>query len=87
MTEYLNSEQILEKCPICRAKLKASPQCRRCGADLSKPLASLADAQLHFTRSVHYYRHNNFEKAIREVECAISFKRAPLYLAWLHFLG
>jgi hypothetical protein len=39
MPSFDSSPGVAQRCPVCRARIEAGPQCRRCRADLSVLLA------------------------------------------------
>jgi hypothetical protein len=42
----------MERCPVCRARFKGDPVCRRCNADLAPLLAIEASAESYARRAI-----------------------------------
>lgn len=76
----------MQKCPNCKARIRQSNQCRRCGADLTMLLFIEQQAQTLFAASLNSYRQAAFDDAIAQVTQAIELHRLPLYLHWYRFV-
>lgn len=73
----------LERCPNCRARLDAAPQCRRCGLDLTW-LRALEDARLaRVARAIRCLLEDDRAGAIADLDLAQSLRRDDLAAALL----
>lgn len=76
----------MERCPVCRARLKQTPECRRCGSDLTLPLEICHQAGSLFTQSVKRFQQGNLQGALEAIELAIQLKHQSLFVAWRGFV-
>lgn len=76
----------MDRCPCCRARVRDSEVCHRCEVDLSSLLTIESEAETLFARSLHYYRTEANNEALKQVERAIQLCRKPLYMCWYQFL-
>ncbi len=75
----------MERCPVCRARLKQDPRCYRCGADLVEPLNIEEQALDWEQRAVTLLKEKDWVAARQAAEQALSLKRSPLAVALLAF--
>ncbi len=76
----------MDRCPSCRARVKALPQCQRCGTELQWLRQIEKQARQRFIRSVNSFEQQALSRAIIEAEQAIQLVRLPLYIYWQRFL-
>ena len=70
----------MERCPVCRAKLKDAPSCYRCGMDLSIPLNIAARAEALERQSVALLAKGDLIEARAAIEQALQLKHSRLGL-------
>jgi hypothetical protein len=76
----------MERCPVCKAKLKDDPVCYRCGADLSTLLGIEKQAARLEQRVVALYGAGALGEARWVAEQALALKRSPLLCRLVEFL-
>ncbi|MCK5662177.1 MAG: hypothetical protein KAI17_01775, partial [Thiotrichaceae bacterium] len=75
------------RCPICKARLKPeTPNCPRCGSDLSIPLSIEEQADSLFSQAIEELSKGQFDEAVRAVEQSLLLKQEPMVLALQQFI-
>ncbi len=77
----------MERCPICKARLKEATTCPRCGADLSNALNIEHQSEILLNNALKQLEIGNLSAAKQAVEQSIQLKAEPLGLALLGFIG
>lgn len=77
----------MERCPICKARLKTGTTCPRCGADISIPLNIERQAEIFLNNALKHLGTGNISAAKQAVEQSIELKAEPLGLALRGFIG
>jgi hypothetical protein len=77
----------MERCPICKARLKTGTTCPRCGADISIPLNIEQQSEILLKNALKQLETGNFSSAKLAVEQSIKLKAEPLGLALRGFIG
>lgn len=68
----------MERCPVCRARLKGEWLCPRCGSDLSLPLKIEQRVQLLEQTAVMRVANGEMEQAEQVLDTALRLKPSPL---------
>jgi uncharacterized Zn finger protein (UPF0148 family) len=76
----------MERCPICRARLKGEWLCPRCGTDLSLPLKIEQQVQLLEQNAVLRVAKGEMEQAEQDLYKASKLKSTPLVQVLLRFV-
>jgi tRNA(Ile2) C34 agmatinyltransferase TiaS len=76
----------MERCPVCRARLDAKTECRRCGTDLSRLILIERQADSLTRRAVARFTTLEPAEAARALEQASRLKTDPLTRALLGFV-
>ena len=76
----------MERCPICRARLKGEWLCPRCGSDLSLPLKIEQRVRLLEQDAVTRVAKGEMEQAEQVMDKALRMKSTPLLRALLGFV-
>ncbi|SEH06174.1 hypothetical protein [Candidatus Venteria ishoeyi] len=76
----------MERCPICRARLKSDPVCPRCGSDLSQVLSSAAKALALRDQALLLVAQGETASALRLLQHSLLLKRDPMLVALQNFL-
>ncbi len=77
----------MERCPICKARLKAETQkCPRCSSDLSLLFEIEQQANDLLFQALEEAEQGALEEAVHSVEQSISLKNNPLSVALLGML-
>lgn len=76
----------MERCPVCRARLDGKTQCRRCGTDLSQPIAIELRAESLTRLAVTRFTTLEPAEAAKALEQASKLKTDPLTRALLGFI-
>lgn len=61
----------MERCPVCRARLKQSTVCRRCGADLEFPIAMEQKAQYYCQQALYHVQYYELLAAKEAIQRAL----------------
>ncbi len=61
----------MERCPVCRARLRDRTRCRRCGCDLNRAIASERRARSYLARALRALRAGRLEAAREAAELAL----------------
>lgn len=77
----------MERCPVCRSRLRGANLCGRCGTDLALPLAIAAKAEHALARAVRCIADGEVDAARVHVREAQSLQRTPLARALWGFVG
>jgi len=78
----------MERCPICKARLKSDmPLCPRCRTDLSKLLGIERQAKNLCYQSIIQLEVGNLGDAKETLEQSLELKREPLVLALQGFIS
>jgi predicted amidophosphoribosyltransferase len=77
----------MERCPVCRARLKEEAACPRCGADLSALLAIEAEATAWEREAVTLLAAGAWIEARRAAELALALRHSPLASVARDFAG
>ncbi|MCB1826371.1 MAG: hypothetical protein KDJ54_18060 [Candidatus Competibacteraceae bacterium] len=73
----------MERCPVCRARLKDEPVCHRCGADSSVLLAIEAEVAVLERQAVALLGTGKWIEAHRTAERILALQSSPLAAAVL----
>ncbi len=76
----------MKRCPVCRARNKGEPVCRRCRSDLADIISIEAQAELAMTTAVGYLRKGNLSQAQRFCTYACRLKRTQFGEMLVSFL-
>ncbi|MCZ6830122.1 MAG: hypothetical protein O7F73_11155 [Gammaproteobacteria bacterium] len=76
----------MERCPVCRARLKGEPLCVRCGCDWSLPLQIEQRAQYLERNAVMRVAKGELAQAEQVLDEALRLKASPLLSALLAFV-
>ncbi len=76
----------MERCPICRARLRGAGVCPRCGADLALALAAEYRAQVLERAAVDCIARGDRPRAEQVLEEALRLRSTPLARALLGFV-
>jgi hypothetical protein len=76
----------MERCPICKARIKENTTCNRCGTDLSKLLTIESQAAHLCDQAIKLLATNQIDQAQRAVEQSLHLKNTQLALALLGFI-
>lgn len=77
----------MERCPICKARLKEDTTCPRCGADLSNALNIEQESEILLNNALKQLETGNISAAKQAVEKSVKLKAEPLGLALQGFIG
>lgn len=77
----------LERCPVCRARLREEPVCSRCGTGLSLPMRIAAQADALERRAIQELATGGLEAAEAAVSEALRLRRSPLSQAVSRFIA
>ncbi len=77
----------MERCPICKARLKKDTTCPRCGADISIPLNIEQESEILLNNALKQLETGNISAAKQAVEQSLNLKTEPLGLALRGFIG
>ncbi len=76
----------MERCPVCRAGFKGTPQCRRCKSDLTDLIALEKQAEYTMMQAVQQLQVGNLSKARQLCVCSETLQRTELGAALLGFI-
>ncbi len=76
----------MQRCPCCHARLNDTPQCRRCGADLSAARQAEQQARFWLALSVQAVCRQRPELAARAVNRALSYRKNTSAQLWQAYL-
>jgi len=76
----------MERCPVCRARLKGEWLCPRCGSDWSLPLKIEQQVRLLEQNAVMRVAKGEMEQAEQVLDKALRMKSNPLLRALLRFV-
>ena len=68
----------MERCPICRARLKGGAHCTRCGADLASAQAAERYADHAVSEALHALGLGDRQRALRCLSASLMARRTPL---------
>ncbi|HHH39001.1 MAG TPA: hypothetical protein ENK50_05440 [Sedimenticola sp.] len=77
----------MERCPVCRARLKGASLCPRCGSDLSRVLQAARRARQLEHEAVLQLAGGAPEQARETLRRALALKTTPLARSLLGFLN
>lgn len=77
---------MLERCPLCRARLQGLSTCQRCGADLMIPIRIEGEAHGRYLHCVALAMEGDIEAARLAADQAMHLKAQPLFGFWCAFL-
>ncbi|OAD22375.1 hypothetical protein THIOM_001822 [Candidatus Thiomargarita nelsonii] len=78
----------MERCPVCKARLKADTDiCPRCSTELSMLLSIENQAKNFFYQAIDRFESGDLSGATRVVEQSLELKREPLTLALQGFIA
>jgi len=77
----------MERCPICKARLKEDTTCPRCGADISSTLNIEQESEILLNNALKQLETGNISAAKQAVEQSIKLKAEPLGLALRGFMN
>lgn len=61
----------MERCPVCRARLKQSTVCRRCGSDLALPITMEQKAQDYCQQALYHVQCDDLLAAKEAIQSAL----------------
>jgi len=64
----------MERCPICRGRLDAETQCRRCGADLTLASQTQAEAESLTSQAIKQMLDDNFVQSKHFLEQSLALE-------------
>ena len=67
----------MDTCPTCRAKIDRQTRCRRCGSDLSLPVAVEKSARLEGQKAMAAFQQGNFEGMFFSAKRAAALMATP----------
>ena len=76
----------MDRCPVCRARLRERDECRRCGADFTLARRAEEAAFRLFTQSLQLYQQGERTAALEAVSHALLLKSDPVFRGWNAFL-
>lgn len=76
-----------QRCPVCRARLRARDQCARCEADLRLVMASARQAQTERQRALQCLLAEDYVAAAEAIRRAQQLKRDPLDALLAQFIA
>jgi Tfp pilus assembly protein PilF len=76
----------MERCPICKARLKKVRTCSRCGTDLSSALNIEYQSEILLNNALKQLENGNLSAAKQAVEQSIQLKSELLGLALRGFI-
>jgi len=76
----------MERCPVCRARLKERQECRRCGTELSLAIAMEKKAEIFFKQAVVCLQNSDILAAKVAAQSAVLIHKKPLYLQFSDFV-
>lgn len=69
----------MERCPVCRARLKERQVCHRCGTDLTLAIAMEKKAEVFFKQALVRLQNSDVLAAKMAMKNALLFHKKPLY--------
>lgn len=76
----------MERCPVCRARLRDEVVCPRCGTDLRLSLATERQAQTLEQSAVDWFARGDLRRAEQVLEDALRLRSTPLARLLLGFI-
>jgi len=76
----------MERCCVCKARLKETSVCPRCNADLSLPLNIEQQAEILCSKALMLFGTGQLAEAIETLEQSIQLKSSPLALQLQGFI-
>ena len=76
----------MERCPVCRSRLRGLTVCRRCGSDLAPLLSISAKAEEALRNALRYTERDELDQARRAAQQARSLRLTPLTKVLPEFL-
>jgi len=76
----------MERCPLCKARLRAKAICNRCEADLGLLQAIESEAEQQAVRAIHNLLAENFEAASSLAAAACDLHATPFHRALSGFI-
>jgi len=70
----------MERCPICKARIKENSTCNRCGTDLSKLLSIESQAANLCDQAIKLLATNQIDQAQIAVEQSLQLKKTQIAL-------
>lgn len=77
---------MIDRCPICKARLKDATTCPRCSTDLTLPIQIARQADWFQKRAITALAEGHLKRASRRVKQVISLKSTPLAQVLLKFI-
>lgn len=77
---------MMERCPICKARIKENTSCNRCGTDLSKLFTIEYQAAHLCEKAIKLLATNQVDQAQRAVEQSLHLKNTQIALVLLSFI-
>jgi len=77
----------MERCPICKARLKETTTCPRCGADLANALNIEHQSEILLNNALKQLETGNLSAAKQAVEQSIQLKAEPLGIVLRGFMS
>ncbi len=76
----------MQRCPICKARIKANSICNRCGTDLSKLLTIESQAANLCNQAIKLLATNQLNQAQKLVEQSLQLKNTQIALTLHGFI-
>lgn len=77
----------MQRCPICKARIKENSTCNRCGTDLSQ-LFTIESQATHFCeQAIKLLATNKVDQAQKAVEQSLQLKKTQIALVLLGFIN
>ena len=76
----------MERCPVCRARLKDRQICHRCGADLTLAIEIEKKADVFFKKAIICLEGSDFIAAKMTIKNALLLHNKPIYQQFLGFV-
>lgn len=77
----------MERCPVCRAKLKEAQHCPRCKADLSHVIAAIHSANDWLQQAIGYLLTKQWDNAEFALKSADNCRHTPLTAVLINFVS
>jgi len=77
---------VMERCPLCKARLRAQNSCNRCEADLSLLQAIESEAKQQAVRAIHNLLSKNLDAANSLAATACDLHATPFHRALAGFI-
>lgn len=76
----------MQRCPCCNARLRDTPLCPRCRANLSGVIGTEKSAEFWLYKAIQYRKENNIEKCLDALCFSLGLKKTSLAIQMNDFL-